>query len=420
MNAEHPLFRPEVAEARRQGWLGDISLAQPLRSWTLAAAMLAAALIIAAFLACGSYTQRSRVTGQLVPDLGLSTIAAPTAGVVERVYADEGARLAASAPIALVIASRATGSGADAQRAVDAGIERRRESLRIAGASQDAMSAAQSEGLERQLAAAREGMARTRAQVDSRRRQAALEQELLERYKSLAAQRFVSLIQVQQQEQAVIEQVAARQELERQAAALSVQIAQFEQALAELPAQRAAQDAANERDLALLDRERIQNDADSESVVKAPVAGLLASRLVEPGQSVQAGQPLASVLPAGSRLRAQLFVPSRAIGFIRPGDKVLLRYQAFPYQKFGHQEGAVASISRNALGNAELGALTGSGAAAEPYYRVLVDIDRQSILAYGKEEALRPGMLLDADILGERRKLWEWALEPLYSVAGKF
>ena len=146
--------------------------------------------------------------------------------------------------------------------------------------------------------------------------------------------------------------------------------------------------------------------------MEAPVAGLVANRLVEPGQAVQAGQPLLTLLPAGSHLRAQLFVPSRAVGFIEPGDKVLLRYQAFPYQKFGHHEGVVRRVSRSAVPGA-------GGQGAEPFYRVLVDIHRQSITAYGREEPLRPGMLLEADIMGEHRKLYEWVLEPLYSVTGR-
>ena len=79
-------------------------------------------------------------------------------------------------------------------------------------------------------------------------------------------------------------------------------------------------------------------------------SGLVANRLVEPGQAVQAGQPLVSLLPEGSVLQAQLLVPSRAIGFIEEGDRVLLRYQAYPYQKFGHHVGRVVRISRSALG----------------------------------------------------------------------
>ena len=134
---------------------------------------------------------------------------------------------------------------------------------------------------------------------------------------------------------------------------------------------------------------------------------------------MQAGQPLLSLLPGDTGLEAQILVPSRAIGFIAPGDRVLLRYQAYPYQKFGHHEGEVAGISRSALNPSEFGALVGNAQAGEPMYRVTVSLARQAVTAYGKDESLKPGMLVDADILGERRSLIEWIFEPLYSLKGK-
>ena len=133
---------------------------------------------------------------------------------------------------------------------------------------------------------------------------------------------------------------------------------------------------------------------------------------------MQAGQAVLSLLPGDGRLEAELLVPSRAIGFIAPGDRVLLRYQAFPYQKFGHALGRVSRISRSAVGANGNGGATG-GFAGETFYRVTVALARQDIVAYGREEQLRPGMLLDADILGERRRLFEWLLEPLYTLTGK-
>ena len=155
-------------------------------------------------------------------------------------------------------------------------------------------------------------------------------------------------------------------------------------------------------------------EADGELLLRAPVTGLVANRLVEAGQAVQPGQPILSLLPKGSELRAQLLVPSSAIGFVKSGDRVLLRYQAYPYQKFGAHEGTVIRISRSALaGNQKEGSTTQS------LYRVLVSLDQQGVLAYGKMEPLRPGMQLEADIMGERRKLYEWLLEPLYSVSGR-
>ncbi|WP_425543704.1 HlyD family efflux transporter periplasmic adaptor subunit [Rhodanobacter caeni] len=138
--------------------------------------------------------------------------------------------------------------------------------------------------------------------------------------------------------------------------------------------------------------------------------------LPKPGQMVSAGQSLLSILPAGSALQAQLLVPSRAIGFIDPGSKVVLRYEAFPYQKFGQQYGEVADVSRGALGASDIAALIGQQ-SQQPLYRVQVTLDRSFVLAYGRREALKPGMALQADILMDRRRLLGWVFEPLYGMA---
>ncbi|HGM7285264.1 TPA: HlyD family efflux transporter periplasmic adaptor subunit [Stenotrophomonas maltophilia] len=131
-----------------------------------------------------------------------------------------------------------------------------------------------------------------------------------------------------------------------------------------------------------------------------------------PGKSVVAGEPLLSLLPEGSMLQAQLLVPSSGIGFVREGDLVLLRHQAYPYQKFGAHEGRVLNISRSAISSAD-------ASVSEPVYKVLVSLRSQTVQAYGLQEPLRPGMRVDADIVGDRRKIYEWVLEPLYSVSGR-
>lgn len=410
MNA--PLFRPEVVQARRQDWLGRISLAQPMPVWVGAVFALLAAGAVACLLLFGEYAHRSRVGGQLVPDLGVSTVVAPTSGMVGRMTVEEGASVARDQALVRIDLPRVAASGADAHTVIGRGLDDRDSSSAQLAQAQLAQLAVQEQGQRRQLAMLRTELGQVRAGIATRDAQVRLGRETADRYREVAASGYVSVVQVRQQEQAMLEMLNARQVLERQATALAREIAGLEQALAGLPAQREAIEATARREHALLAQERYRHEADGGVLVKAPLAGLVAHRFVEPGQAVQAGQPLLSLLPEGARLQAQLQVPSRAIGFIRPGDRVRLRYQAYPFQKFGHQGGRVARISRSAVPP------VAGAPSSEPHYRILVALDRQDVLAYGRPEPLRPGMLLEADILGERRKLHEWLLEPLYSLRG--
>ena len=412
-----PLFRPEVLAAKRTSWLGGISLAQPVRLWVLTAFAAFVALAVILFLVFGTYTRRSRVVGQLVPVQGMATVLAPATGVVTRVDIPEGGRVQAGQTIAIISVPRATVAGGDTVAALQQRLARRADGLQSAQSAQQQLLDAQATGLTSQLATARRELAQINAEVATRQEQVRLANETLERLRQLRDDKYVSELQLKQQEATALAQVSEVQILQRQAIATRRLIAQLQQATQELPGQRQASQAGFQRDLALLEQEQVELQARGELAIAAPVAGVIATQLFKPGQAVQAGQPLVSVLPGNGALEAELLVPSRAIGFIDPGDEVLLRYQAYPYQKFGHHQGRVARISRSTVSAGSPASPTGNG-PSEPYYRVNVALARQAITAYGQPEALKPGMVLDADVLGERRTLIEWVLEPLYSLQG--
>lgn len=413
------LFRREVLEAKRAGWLGGISLAHPVPLWVLTTAAVVVALTVALFLTFGTYTRRSRVVGQLVPSKGLAIVLAPATGVVSRVDIPEGAKVNAGQVLAVVAVPRSTMGSGDTMAALEQRLQRRQEGLASAQSAQEQLLEAQAHGLAAQLAATRRELAQIEAEVGTRQGQVRIANETLDRLRQLQRDRYVSDLQIKQQEAAALEQVSEMQTLQRQAIGMRRIMAQLQQALQQIPGQRQAAEASHQRDLALLEQEQVETEARGALALSSPVTGIVATQLAKPGQAVQAGEPLLSVLPSDGELDAELLVPSRAIGFIEPGDSVLLRYHAYPYQKFGHQEGHVARISRSALRPSEFGALNGNAQASEPFYRVTVALARQTVTAYGKPEALKPGMLLDADILGERRRLVEWVFEPLYSLKGK-
>ena len=122
------------------------------------------------------------------------------------------------------------------------------------------------------------------------------------------------------------------------------------------------------------------------------------------------GMPLGVILPEQSVLIAEVYLPSRAIGFVESGQKVKLQYDAFPYQKFGVALGEVSQVANAAQLPQELGIAT---QAQEPLYRVGIELEQQYVEAFSKRVSLQPGMALTADIVLENRRLLEWLLEPL-------
>lgn len=411
------LFREEVLRAKRSHWLGTVSLVQPMgwRLLTLVAIAVAGSAVL--FISLTSYTRRSTVSGQLVPVQGLITVLAPTTGLLSWLDVREGEQVTAGGDLALVSMPRAILREGSMSAAIEHRLQQRQDALLASREAAQSQLQAQSEGLGGQLATARRELLQIESEVQTRQQQNRIAGETLQRLRRLEHGQYVSILQIKQQEAAVLEYTGQMQTLQRQATATRRLVAQLQQAQSELPSQHQAGEAGYQQALAQLEQERAQVRADDALLVKAPVTGVVTSQAVKPGQAVQQGQALLSLLPGDGRLEAELLVPSSAIGFIEPGDRVRLRYQAFPYQKFGHQEGRVSQISRSALSAAEL---VGKGRQeGEALYRISVVLARQSVTAYGKPEPLKPGMVLEADVMGERRQLIEWIFEPLYSLKGK-
>jgi membrane fusion protein len=146
------------------------------------------------------------------------------------------------------------------------------------------------------------------------------------------------------------------------------------------------------------------------SVLESPVNGTVASVEVHSGYSISAQRILMTILPDDSELLAEVFVPSRAAGFIRPGQSVRIAYDAFPQQKFGTFEGRISHVSQFVLLPSEI---PQTFVVREATYKVQIAVEGSPIKTSIGTAGLRPGMLLAADIILEKRNLFDWLLEPL-------
>ena len=113
-------------------------------------------------------------------------------------------------------------------------------------------------------------------------------------------------------------------------------------------------------------------------------------------------------------MEANLFVDSSAIGFVRVDERVLLRYAAFPFQKFGLYSGKVTELTRAPV--TEDAAQPKSSNDKGSLYRIVVVPDLPYVLADGKQQRLEAGMQVQASIDLDRRQLYEWIFEPFYKV----
>lgn len=413
------LFRREAIENQQQGWLGSVQLIRPVSLSLLTGFVVLAAIGVGTYLSLGEYTRKARVVGYLVPDSGVVRLSAQRVATVAESHVTEGQSVKRGDVLFVLSLERATAQG-DTQAAVQASLAARERSLQASSRQQAQLQQSQSAALERQIQGMRQELAQMAGESDLQKQRLALAEQTLLRWKSLEAQNFVSSAQVQTKSEEVFGLKAQMQGLERQRTAHLRDIAALEAQLRELPLKAQAQQGEIERNLAELSQFAAENEAQRGLVVRAPQDGIVTAVTAVPGQATTPATVLASLVPANARLEAHLYAPSSAVGFLRSQQEVLLRYAAYPYQKFGHQGGHVMQVSRTPLPASELSGLSlPEREAQEPMYRITVALDSQSVQAYGQAQPLSSGMQLEADVLLDRRRLIEWIFEPVLSIAGK-
>ena len=363
------LFRKAALDAQATTPLGRIVLVQPPSYRLLTAMALCFAGIVLGFFAFGSYTRHSTVMGQLLPDAGLIKVYAPRAGVVMERRVRENQAVKAGDVLFVV-------SGEHPARL---GGEELRDRFGLAEAplqGEQRLLVSKAAELRRQLELLDDQIANQKNRLE-------LSRKTVSAYRQLLASKYISAEQWQQKQEDLLDQQARLQALDRERVALTHELG------TQYP------------------------------VITATQAGVATAVNADVGQAIDGQRPMLSIVPENSRLQATLFAPSRAVGFVRAGDRVRLRYQAYPYQKFGHHGGVVAWVSRTAVPPSDIAALGRQPQDTEPLYEIRVTLDRQAVTAYGRSQALQSGMVVEADLLQERRRLYEWVLDPLFTLSGR-
>lgn len=410
------LFRQEAIDAQREKLLGEVSLARPVPLAAFTGVALLFAALLVSFSVWGEYSRRERVDGFLALDSGAARLLAPGAGTITDILAKEGDEVQAGQPLIRLSYERGTASGATSgelvQREISEriiGLEREQQQVRTLGAQQAEILRRKVEDLQRELA-------QFEIEIKAQQSRLASARNEYQRAEDLFRDKFYSESKLIEFRNNVLDQQVKLEGLRRQRAGVERELSATRAELPTVDMKVQTQIDQVKRQISELQQGSVQEEAKRENVIRAPIAGVLTNIAANRGEAVADEAPLAVVVPKGSGLHAQLLVPTRAIGFVQPGQAVVLRYDAFPFQRFGQYGGKVERVSETVWSPGEkVGPMT----VREPVYRVDVRLDSQYIATGGQKLSLRPGMSVNADILQEKRKVWEWVFEPILSLQGR-
>ncbi len=410
------LFRQEAIDAQREKFLGEATIARPLPMWVMTMLAVGAAGLMIAVAVWGHYTRRERVEGFLQLDVGAAKVSITDAGRVAELLVKEGQDVKAGDPMLRLSLDRSTASSSSTSAMVTGELSQRRGSLEKEQEQMRELAEQQLQQVKKRITDIQREITQIDQEIKLQGQRLASAKEQAKRFQQLAKEKFVSEVVARQKMDEATDQEIRLQTLRRQKSALErdLSTAKLEEPAVALRSRSQVEQMS--RQISEVQQSLAQEDARRETVIQAPITGIVTNIAVSAGQSVIADSPFATILPAGSQLQAEMLVPTRAIGFVTRGKEVVLRYEAFPYERFGQYHGVIVDVSQTVWSPGDrIGPLT----VREAAYRIAVKLDKQTVSAMGQEIPLRSGMLVNADILLERRSLLEWIFEPVMQLRGR-
>jgi len=358
------------------------------------------------------------VRGKLEPGSNTQRIDTPAPGVVEAVLVKEGQQVRKGEPLVRFDLREPRSKLATATGIRQRLINENQISMATLGdatasarlsANQRRQLASQSEELATRLESARQQLLKARVHLAGNQKDFDTYSNIADRYASLVAQGAASEVQLiqirQQQEQARNSMAEDQREIAKLQAVLANASAATSVDLRRKIEENLNQIEQTDSDIRLA-KQQIQY-----GLLTSPVDGLVFDIEVRQGSVVAQGtgvsadtgrKPLLNVVPLDA-LQAKVYIPNKAVGFVRPGLKADLSIDTYQSSDFGYIPAKVISVGSDALTADEQKRVLGTGAEGL-YYPASLRLERQNIKLISKQVPLQAGMSLTADIKLHERK----------------
>lgn len=415
------LYRKEAIEYKRFYWKGKALLLAGLPAWLVTLLSLIFLIALVATIIFCKFTQRIDVRGEVITLPHSINVFSPQQGFVVTQYVKVGEIVKKGQPLYELDVSRNTTSGNVSESQIESINEKiinANDIIKKLKKNKDETLNA----LDSQIKNVKDSLKEKNHMLANTQAGLRKMYENLSNYDKYLKNGLITKDQYNYQHSLYFQQQSNYQSLISQQMQLDTQVTQINSDRVTKAADFDNQISNQYNQINDYKNQLIESNASGNVVIKATANGKVESLAVTKGQMVENGSSLAQIKPTGDvEYYLILWLPNNSIPYIKPGDTINIRYDAFPADKFGQFPGKVLSISSMPASRQELSEYTnvsnGTNQQELALYKAIVTIKHKSFNYKGKTLTLSNGLKAQAVVFLEERPLYMWMFTPFYKIS---
>ncbi|HBS1966331.1 TPA: HlyD family secretion protein, partial [Klebsiella quasipneumoniae subsp. quasipneumoniae] len=339
------LFRKEAIQYKKNHWKGKALLLAGMPAWLISLLSLAFLVILILTLKFCTYTQRIDVRGEVITLPHSVNVFSPQQGFVVKKYVEIGDLVEKGTPLYELDVSRSTvdGNVTDTMNAVISQKISNAEEIinKILTNKKETIDA-----LEIQVRQYTDSLKETEAMLTNSSNGLKKMKDSLSNYDLYLKQGLITKDQYNYQHSLYFQQQSTYQSLVSQKMQIQSQLTQLKSDIIVKASDFDNQISNQKNQINDYKNQAVESSANGNSIINATTSGKIESVAVTVGQMVDKGSSLAQIKPIGNiEYFLILWLPNNSIPYVKVGDTVNIRYDAFPSDKFGQFPGKIVSIS---------------------------------------------------------------------------
>ncbi|AWT17477.1 HlyD family secretion protein [Klebsiella grimontii] len=418
---KNSIFRREAIEYKRYYWKGKVLLLHGVSAWIISALSSSFLLVIILSAIFFNYTQRIDVRGEVITLPNSINVFAPQQGFIVKQFVAPGDIVKKGDPLYELDISRYISTGSvsnvminmindkilNAEEIIKKTEKNREETLDALNKQVQQYTSSLNE-TSRMLVNTNNGLQKMKSNLTS--------------YDEYLKKGLITKDQYNYQHSLYFQQQSAYQSLTSQKMQLESQLTQLKSDIVTKAADFDNQISGQKNQINDYKNQLVESSASGNLVVSSTSDGKIESISVTTGQMVDKGSSLAQIKPAGNvKYYLVLWLPNNSLPYVKVGDIINIRYDAFPSDKFGQFPGVIETISSIPASRQEMSEYTnvndGTQQQELALYKTLVAIKDESFSYKGKTLRLSNGLKAHAIVFLEERPLYMWMFSPFYKIS---